>query len=124
VCPQQPLEHRNRVIGITELRVDVGHFVLQVVAKFRIFGTWQEANGFLAFSDSGSCFAQTCVGRAQTTARVRLNIRTQCALLELAAKIFNALLVSRACYGYVAGELLTQSEQKKVPCIALLTVDG
>src|SRR5438874_5293161 len=121
LCPQQPLEHRNRVIGITQLCVDTCHVVLQLGTKFRIFGTWQQADGFLAFSDSGSCFAQTCVGRAQKNASVWLETRIRLDLLELAAKAFDRLLVRRACCCNIAGESLAKSEQKNVRRIALLT---
>ena len=85
------------MIGITQLCVDACHFVLQAGAKFRIFGTWQQADGFLAFGNSRSCFAQTCVGRAQKSASVWLDTRTRCDLLKLAARAFNRFLVGRAC---------------------------
>src|SRR5204863_8310540 len=90
----------------------------------RILGSWRQDHGFLAFGNSRRGFAQARVGHAQTNTCVCLNNRTYFDLLKLAAKTFYALLVSRACCGYLAGELLTEGERKNVLRVALRALDG
>src|SRR6266576_102558 len=83
---QQPLENRNRVIGIPQESVDIRHVLLFDGALCCIFGSGIHGDSFLSFGDSRGRFAQTCIGPTQTAMQRRLLQRTRHYLPELALK--------------------------------------